>query len=189
MDETTCWICFSPHGELSNLCKCPNVVHKKCLARWQLECAGRQEERKCRFCSQEFPDWKPSLTPVNLTPVNPNISVYYGNNVYTIKLDLSKGRDDFINKLIDITGIPNLMDVMDISFECREPETNDELKLKGLSSFDAAMFCASISAAKKTEAIARTPVRTPEQTKVTALTLFTKLWRKTCRLIREKTRF
>lgn len=33
------------------------------VLRWQLQAAGKQEERVCRFCQCELPDWRESLTP------------------------------------------------------------------------------------------------------------------------------
>ena len=48
-----CWICLSEEGELSSPCRCPRKVHMECLARWQLQQAGRSEEQTCRFCYGE----------------------------------------------------------------------------------------------------------------------------------------
>ena len=46
-----CWVCLCP-GEpdrpLSAPCACPRPVHERCLARWQLQQAGREEETTCR---------------------------------------------------------------------------------------------------------------------------------------------
>ena len=38
-------------------CACPRSVHPRCLARWQLRCAGRKEERCCRFCNAQLLPW------------------------------------------------------------------------------------------------------------------------------------
>ncbi len=76
-DSLVCWICLSGEGELAHPCNCPEdrVVHKKCLARWQLQSAGRSEEKSCRFCKAELPAWKDSLTPTHLKPAIPVVSV------------------------------------------------------------------------------------------------------------------
>ena len=42
---------------------------------------------------------------------------------------------------------------MQITFQCRAPETCEELTLKGISAFDAAIHCASISAAERQRAV------------------------------------
>lgn len=54
-----CWICFQEDEKCLRVCRCPRKVHKKCLAQWQLHSVGTEEEKKCRFCSQPLPDWKP----------------------------------------------------------------------------------------------------------------------------------
>ena len=45
-----CWICLDDlsKGQLINPCRCPRKVHPTCLARWQLQQAGRAEETQCR---------------------------------------------------------------------------------------------------------------------------------------------
>ena len=47
-----CWICLDDSGSekeaLVSPCNCPRKVHPKCLARWQLQQAGRLEETNCR---------------------------------------------------------------------------------------------------------------------------------------------
>ncbi len=47
-----CWICLDEKQEgqpLYSPCACPRKVHPKCLARWQLQQAGRPEETHCRY--------------------------------------------------------------------------------------------------------------------------------------------
>ncbi len=39
-DEPSCWICLGAEG-LQRTCKCPRLVHPKCMARWQLQQAGK----------------------------------------------------------------------------------------------------------------------------------------------------
>ncbi|MEW5314811.1 MAG: hypothetical protein WDW38_006280 [Sanguina aurantia] len=53
-----CWICLEGSGELVRPCRCPRKAHRPCLARWQLHCAGKLEEKKCRFCKESLPDWR-----------------------------------------------------------------------------------------------------------------------------------
>jgi hypothetical protein len=52
-DYDMCWICLEEasedgSSELMSPCKCPRKVHPQCLARWQLQQAGRHEEKFCR---------------------------------------------------------------------------------------------------------------------------------------------
>ena len=49
--EACCWICLSADGELVNPCACPRdrVCHRKCLARWQLQSAGKGERTWSAF--------------------------------------------------------------------------------------------------------------------------------------------
>ena len=44
--EATCWICLgdatnTESGEMIQPCLCPRYAHQKCLARWQLQSAGK----------------------------------------------------------------------------------------------------------------------------------------------------
>ena len=61
-----CWVCLDVEGQpgdgsLFQPCNCPRVVHPLCLARWQLRSAGRDEEKRCRFCRHQLPDWRVSM--------------------------------------------------------------------------------------------------------------------------------
>jgi E3 ubiquitin-protein ligase DOA10 len=52
-DKDMCWICLEEDTDdgdttLYAPCKCPRKVHPQCLARWQLQQAGRHEEKFCR---------------------------------------------------------------------------------------------------------------------------------------------
>ena len=40
--EDACYICLSNEGPLVHPCSCPRVVHAACLAKWQLNCAGKE---------------------------------------------------------------------------------------------------------------------------------------------------
>lgn len=61
-----CWVCLDAEGQpedgpLFQPCNCPRKVHPLCLARWQLRSAGRDEEKRCRFCCHGLPDWRASM--------------------------------------------------------------------------------------------------------------------------------
>lgn len=149
--ENACWICLSSEGPLSHPCRCPEdrVVHKKCLARWQLQSAGKSEEHCCRFCQAPYPDWKATLTPANLNPAIPVVSVQYNGATYRLRVKPGpKGLATFQKQLQAITGL-SALDCMQITFQCRAPDNSQELNFRGISAFDAAMHCASISAAER----------------------------------------
>ncbi len=42
--------------------------------------------RQCRFCNAVLPDWRPTLTPANLEPATPVVSVHFNGTVYRIKV-------------------------------------------------------------------------------------------------------
>ena len=151
-EKKCCWICLDENGELVKACNCPEnrVVHKNCLARWQLQSAGNDEEYACRFCKGKYPDWKEILTPVK--PAIPVGSVHFNDIVYKIKVTPGD-RQGFIKKLSIITHLSESeLENVGIQFECKAPtETQETLEFKGMSAFDAAIHCASITAAKRAE--------------------------------------
>jgi len=151
-EHDSCWICLSSDGEpLVRACNCPadRIVHKKCLARWQLQSAGKSEEHSCRFCHAAYPSWKDSLTPAHLKPAVPVVSVHYNGICYRLRVKPGpEGFASFQRQLQRITGL-SVLDCMQITFQCRAPETAEELSFKGISAFDAAIHCAAISAAER----------------------------------------
>ena len=56
-DSPVCWVCLSDEGSLTQPCSCPRHSHAACLARWQLQSAGRLEQTHCRFCNESLPEW------------------------------------------------------------------------------------------------------------------------------------
>ncbi|GFR52202.1 hypothetical protein Agub_g14741, partial [Astrephomene gubernaculifera] len=154
--EEFCYICFEgptrkPDGELEPLvqvCKCPTRVHRKCVARWQLYSAGKQEEKSCRFCKGTLPDWKEVLTPSALPPAIPVLSIYYNNTCCRMKVRPGPdGLQVFLRQLEAIVG----RDVANVNFvfRCRCPDTGAEIFLQGLQAFEAAMHCACVRAAQR----------------------------------------
>jgi hypothetical protein len=47
-EPEVCFICLESEaaGPLHSPCACPRKVHPYCLARWQLQCAGKEEVRE-----------------------------------------------------------------------------------------------------------------------------------------------
>eukprot|EP00798_Chlamydomonas_sp_ICE-L_P001297 gene1297-32646_t len=168
-DEDTCWICLESSGELSQPCSCPRFCHQKCMARWQLQQAGRTEEKYCRFCAQELPDWKSTFLGngehhggiigngqhvVPAEVVDPVMVVTLGDKVHRIKVKLGEeGRKEFQLKVRALFNIPDGVD-FEVTFRCKAPATGgastaDTIQLEGMNSYSAATHCASVMAAQR----------------------------------------
>ncbi|KAF8073095.1 hypothetical protein HT031_000756 [Scenedesmus sp. PABB004] len=150
-EEDVCFICLDgprPAEALVHPCSCPRKVHAACLAKWQLNCAGKDEETRCRFCHAVLPDWRPALTPQQLKPAASVMSVRYRGVTYRITYTPGPdGLEHFLQTLQAI-GI-KVASASQVTFLCRSPDTGEEMSLKGLKAFDAAAYCASITAAKR----------------------------------------
>lgn len=147
-----CWICFEAEkrGEpLVAPCSCPRRVHRRCLARWQLQSAGRTEETRCRFCNNVLPDWRESITPPDVRPAVPVMSIHFHNTTYWLEVRPGpEGLSKFQSEVRRLLGLSDNQD-FDITFECKVPGTGSKMELRGLSAFDAAVYCASITAAER----------------------------------------
>lgn len=154
--DEVCWICLDEKQEgqpLYSPCACPRKVHPKCLARWQLQQAGRPEETHCRFCSKTLADWKSSLTPENLKPevqkVQPIMVVYFEGEIHRIPVKQgSDGVKEFTSRIRELFRLPEDVDIS-LTFGCKEPMSGQHLKLEGIGAFDAAVHCASVAAAER----------------------------------------
>ena len=104
------------------------------------------EERRCRFCESVLPDWRPALTPPTLRPASSVMSVRYRGVTHRITYTPSPdGLQQFLEALQAI-GI-KVSSPSQVTFLCRAPDTGAEMALSGLQAFDAAAYCASITAA------------------------------------------
>lgn len=61
----------------------------------QLQSAGREEERYCRFCKSELPDWRDILTP-KVPAAAPVMAIVYDGKVCEIWAFLITGRKGFL---------------------------------------------------------------------------------------------
>ncbi|EFJ50460.1 hypothetical protein VOLCADRAFT_58469, partial [Volvox carteri f. nagariensis] len=151
-EEDVCWVCLEGASEVSGVlehpCACPRGVHAKCLARWQLQSAGRDEERYCRFCKSELPDWRDILTP-KVPAAPPVMAIVYDGKV--IRLQVKPGREGMLEFQRQVRRAFNLgEDVeLDCVFDCRAPGTGEKIKLRGLESYSAAMHCAAVAAGER----------------------------------------
>lgn len=149
-----CWICLvEGPGEdgapLVQPCKCPRACHQTCMARWQLTCAGKDEERRCRFCGARLPDWRAALTPAALDAARPSVmSIRFRGAVHRVEYTPGPGgREAFLEALSSL-GI-RVGASSAVTFVCRTPDTGAPVALRGLAAFEAAAYCASVAAAKR----------------------------------------
>lgn len=155
VEEECCWVCLEAHSArqpLASVCACPRKVHRKCLARWQLQCAGKTEEKHCRFCKQVLPDWQPALqpkAPLSVSSAAPLVCIKYGAQSYQFTmLPGEEGKRIFQRNVCAALGLPEGHN-FEVKFECKEPVSGSQLELQGLSAYDAAAFCAYASAVKR----------------------------------------
>eukprot|EP01025_Chloroclados_australasicus_P026945 TRINITY_DN2674_c0_g1_i1.p1 TRINITY_DN2674_c0_g1~~TRINITY_DN2674_c0_g1_i1.p1 ORF type:complete len:285 (+),score=31.33 TRINITY_DN2674_c0_g1_i1:59-856(+) len=152
--EKQCWICLDgkkSSDELDYPCTCPRKVHHKCLAQWQLQSAGKDEEHQCRFCLQVLPDWRQYLTPQNITPAKQAVMVVVINGISKrIKVGEGQGGvEEFTRKVREAFGVSE-SEELDLSFVCNAPNVRrEQIRLQGNSAFDAAVHCAQVSAAQR----------------------------------------
>ncbi|GIL76178.1 hypothetical protein Vretifemale_5689 [Volvox reticuliferus] len=153
MTEESCWICLSGaevHQPLQRPCSCPRYVHRTCLGRWQLQCAGRRDEFQCRFCGATLPRLDETLTPPHLREVHviPYIAVIYKGECFKVPIKPgTEGMAEFRARVKCLFGMSHDAE-FHVSFECASP-SGEILNLDGMECFNAAATCATISAAKR----------------------------------------
>lgn len=178
-EEEVCWICLDGPGEdglvqvsgvrkassqapvaprkrltgnepSSQACNCPRLVHRRCLARWQLQSAGTDRERLCQFCQATLPDWRPALTPLPLSSSSPAVmSVNFNGRAFSFAVRPGpSGYEDFTLAIRRAFNLPSESD-LNITFTCDEPFTGSLMTLHGAGAYDAAVHCACVSAEKR----------------------------------------
>ncbi|KAL4513831.1 hypothetical protein Ndes2437A_g08178 [Nannochloris sp. 'desiccata'] len=122
--EDICWICHEGHSDgmpLAKPCRCKCMqAHRPCLARWQLQQAGRTEERFCRFCKTELPDWREAHS--QLPKASPIMTVVHNGVTHQVTVEPES------------PGTAT---------------AGHEITLEGWEAFDAAVHCAAISAGQR----------------------------------------
>jgi len=151
--EDCCWICMDEQdGNVpKQVCGCPRKVHPQCLARWQLQQAGKQEETKCRFCDSQLLDWKDAFIPDDVKPYYASTTVtmrviFEGRTYYIKTTSGEAGKQEFINAIRQLCNIDDDVD-FDLNFNVREPVVDNEIQLFGQGAYDAAIKCGRIAAA------------------------------------------
>jgi hypothetical protein len=154
-DSPMCWICLDLGGELVYPCRCPRMAHKACLARWQLQSAGTRKETHCEFCDSVLPDWKHALTgPKAAQAVSAPAIMNVNFDGKTYSFEVEPGPDGYRKFTEAIRMAFELPDdsELNITFTCDEPtlpEVGSLLTLQGPGAYDAAVHCASLSAARR----------------------------------------
>eukprot|EP00210_Caulerpa_lentillifera_P000818 g792.t1 len=154
-DRNVCWICLegeSPVRPLVQPCKCPRYCHSRCLARWQLQSAGTKRESQCDFCNELLPDWRQVLS-IDLAEFDaPAImNVNFEGQTYSFEVTSgTSGYAQFTEAIRRAFQLPSDSE-LNITFTCDEPttEAGSLLTLQGAGAYDAAVYCASISAARR----------------------------------------
>ena len=166
-DAPLCWICLDIGGELVYPCKCPRMAHRRCLARWQLQSAGTRKETHCEFCDSTLPDWKDALSPEPQGKTAPAVmNVNFDGKTYSFEVE--PGPEGYLKFTQSIRHAFNLPEdsELNITFTCDEPtvpELGSLLTLQGPGAYDAAVHCASLSAARRVGSQSHhpgTPIRT-----------------------------
>ncbi|PRW20960.1 26S proteasome regulatory subunit [Chlorella sorokiniana] len=125
----------------------PNEAEAASMLRWQLQQAGKQEERTCRFCFQELPDWRTAHE--QLPKATPVMTVVYNNQTHSILVQPGpEGEAHFIQESAELS----------LSFGCRLPGGQGEVTLEGSHAFGAAAFLASLSAGERQQRSAARPL-------------------------------
>jgi len=149
-----CWICLDGAGaqELARPCRCPRLVHKQCLARWQLQSAGTERESRCEFCRSLLPNWREVLTPTGVSGVAPAVmSVNFGGRTFSFEVRPGRsGYETFTESIRRAFALPEDSD-LNITFTCDEPSSGSPVTLKGPGAYDAAVHCACVAAEKRTQ--------------------------------------
>lgn len=152
-EKNVCWICLEsdkPSCPLEQPCKCPRYCHLRCLARWQLQSAGTRREFQCDFCDSQLPDWRQALSfngNVNAPAV---MNVNFEGKTYSFEVKPGPaGYLQFTEAIRHAFQLP-IDSELNITFTCDEPciENGSLLTLQGPGAYDAAVYCASVSAAR-----------------------------------------
>eukprot|EP00877_Chromochloris_zofingiensis_P001311 jgi/Chrzof1/11180/Cz05g27040.t1 len=151
-DDDLCYICLEgpqPCEPLEAPCRCPRKVHRSCLARWQLQSAGKVEETKCRFCDCQLPPWQSAFWPADTAASVPVMSIHFNGHTYWLQVQPGvEGLQQFKTDVCKLLGLTDDQP-FDITFECRVPGQDTRMELRGLHTFDAAVYCASITASER----------------------------------------
>jgi len=109
------------------------------------------EEKECRFCHSPLEDWRAQIaeTAPSTGKGKPIMAVVFQGK--TVKVPVCTGPDgvaEFKRTVCKLFNLPEGTD-FEVTFECKSPVFGDKLQLKGFNCFEAASYCAAVSAAKR----------------------------------------
>lgn len=167
--DDVCWICLEasgcgPDGVEAGVDGVSDVLrrmpcgercrqrwaHPRCVARWQLQSAGTRRETHCEFCNELLPDWKSVFTPRGPIPDIPatmTVSVDGIKQAFVVTPG-PDGLRQFQTALKAAYLVPEECQ-LEVAFVCRDPITQSKLVLSGEATYDAAVFCAWLSAVRR----------------------------------------
>eukprot|EP00239_Pterosperma_sp_CCMP1384_P009059 CAMPEP_0197859630 /NCGR_PEP_ID=MMETSP1438-20131217/34359_1 /TAXON_ID=1461541 /ORGANISM="Pterosperma sp., Strain CCMP1384" /LENGTH=247 /DNA_ID=CAMNT_0043476193 /DNA_START=242 /DNA_END=985 /DNA_ORIENTATION=+ len=143
-DDRICYICLggaTKANPLARPCPCPRDVHPVCLARWQLRCAGKEQEKECRFCKNELPDWRSQLPPVSSTV---EIRVVCGGKTHRLTARPEDTYHSFQEHVWQTCGLQKGTP-LELSFNFNDPFTGDAITCKGSGAYGAAVHCGALT--------------------------------------------
>ncbi|KAG2436705.1 hypothetical protein HXX76_006231 [Chlamydomonas incerta] len=111
----------------------------------------------CDFCSAKLPDWKHALTPPCGSQAPAVMNVNFGGRTYSFEVQPGpEGYRRFTSAIRAAFALPEDSE-LNITFTCDEPNSEPAvssvagslLTLQGAGAYDAAVHCASVSAARR----------------------------------------
>ena len=125
-DQPCCWICMEEENLLS-VCSCPRPVHQLCLAKWQVNNIGGDEENRCRFCNSSFPDWRSTFTIPDEAPLKTSFRVVFNGQMHKIEVN-EHNYEDFVKEVRRIYNITDDQE-FDVVYTCNVPNEKNKVML------------------------------------------------------------
>ena len=111
-----------------------------------------RKELYCEFCDSQLPDWKAALTPTCGAAAPAVMNVNFDGRTYSFEVKPGpEGYKLFTESIRRAFNLPGDSE-LNITFTCDEPtvpEVGSLLTLQGPGAYDAAVHCASVSAARR----------------------------------------
>ncbi|KAG2441390.1 hypothetical protein HYH02_009979 [Chlamydomonas schloesseri] len=116
-----------------------------------------KKEMFCDFCAAKLPDWKHALTPPCGSQAPAVMNVNFGGRTYSFEVQPGpEGYRRFTAAIRAAFSLPEDSE-LNITFTCDEPNSEPVsstaagslLTLQGAGAYDAAVHCASVSAARR----------------------------------------
>ena len=149
--DQECWLCMDniPGEKTKSLCKCPGrYAHKTCMAKWQLQCLGKSEEKYCRFCNVVLPNWRESYPIDKYNMFTPDITIkliiHDKELVVKLKPNLSNYAEKFVDAIREQLGV-NMTNVT-TNIQLSTVVDGIEIKSSDKESLNAILYLAAYNA-------------------------------------------